>query len=82
MNNLLVTNNAAKKIIELLNLEVCKRVTDKGIQNIARTSKLKLKHLNIGGCIKISNISFQIVGEHLKNLIYSKHFHRYLDYSC
>ena len=40
-----------------------------GIQNIARTSKLKLKHLNIGGCIKISNISFQIVGEHLKNLM-------------
>ena len=57
------------KQIELLNLEVCKRVTDKGIQNIARTSKLKLKHLNIGGCIKISNISFQIVGEHLKNLM-------------
>ncbi len=36
------------KQIELLNLEVCKRVTDKGIQNIARTSKLKLKHLKIG----------------------------------
>ena len=25
--------------------------------------------MNIGGCIKISNISFQIVGEHLKNLM-------------
>ncbi len=57
------------KQLERMNLEVCKNITDSGIQNIARTSKLKLKHLNLGGCVKLSNISFQIVGTHLKNLI-------------
>ena len=52
-----------------LNIEICKCVTDRGVQTIARSSKLKLQYLNIGGCNKISNISFQIIGEHLKNLV-------------
>ena len=38
-----------------LNIEICKCVTDRGVQTIARTSKLKLQYLNIG-CNKISNI--------------------------
>eukprot|EP00505_MAST-04D_sp_SCG-Rhode-Island_P005720 Stramenopile-MAST_4_protein_5720 len=54
--------------LHTLNLEMCTRMTDHGLQKIARTSKHRMINLNVGGCVKLTNISFQIAGEHMKRL--------------
>ena len=56
------------KCLTALNLEVYNNLTDTGVQAIAWASRSKMVQLNLGGCSKLTNISFQILGEHLKGL--------------
>ena len=55
--------------LERLSLEQCARVTDTGIQALARGFKRgRLSHLNLGGLDKVSNVGIQILASHLRGL--------------
>jgi hypothetical protein len=55
--------------LERLSLEQCARVTDEGIQALARGFKRgRLSHLNLGGLDKVTNVGIQILASHLKGL--------------
>jgi hypothetical protein len=55
--------------LERLSVEQCHRITDEGIQTLARGFKRgRLSHLNVGGLKKVSNVGFQILATHLKGL--------------
>ena len=63
----LVQHNS--RCLERLSLEQCQRITDEGIQTLARGFKRgRLTHLNVGGLKKVSNVGIQILASHLKNL--------------
>jgi len=53
--------------LEQLELELCNKVSDLGVQSIARGCQ-QLKQLNLGGTKNLTNVSVQILADHCTNL--------------
>ena len=55
--------------LERLCLEQCTKITDRGVQALARGfSKGRLTNLNLGGLSKVTNVGIQILSSHLSTL--------------
>ncbi|EKX34317.1 hypothetical protein GUITHDRAFT_119486 [Guillardia theta CCMP2712] len=56
------------KSLRELELELCNKITDMGIQSIARNRGSSLLTLNLGDLRQMSNISIQIIADHCVDL--------------
>mmetsp|Transcript_18525 Transcript_18525/g.36069 ORF Transcript_18525/g.36069 Transcript_18525/m.36069 type:complete len:360 (+) Transcript_18525:35-1114(+) len=62
------THLARLKRLESLRLELCNKVTDLGVQAVARGAGPSLTELNVGDVRQMTNISVQIIADHCTNL--------------
>jgi hypothetical protein len=60
---------ARLKMLTSLELELCNKVTDVGIQSIVRSCNTNLMLLNLGDVRQMSNISIQLVADHCPALL-------------
>mmetsp|Transcript_26435 Transcript_26435/g.41320 ORF Transcript_26435/g.41320 Transcript_26435/m.41320 type:complete len:260 (+) Transcript_26435:91-870(+) len=69
-----LTDEGCKSIAGLpelrrIELELCNKVSDIGVQAIVRSVGFQLEVLNLGDVRQMSNISVQIIGDHCKSLL-------------